>query len=218
MPGMDSLHEAEPLFERTPVRILYLNDHRVRSIRASHPLLAGKKVIARGSRAAVFEGRASNRVLKLMADPPGHMYLTDGCAPKGPHVPIVYEDFGEVGQTYTGHSLYLVELERLQARPRGYRLSPVLNKAYKLAHENYRETDYVEPRLPDIDDSPEWLPQSLAEFFTQLNWFVSNAQVRLDFKLGHNYMVRSNGELVASDPVFDPRAPVHNSGAGPFAH
>jgi hypothetical protein len=187
--------------------ILDLRDSGVVQVRRTHTQLRGKKPFARGSRAALFEGRTPERVLKLTVDAPSYLYLTDGYAPTGGHVPVVFEDFGQVGQTWNDEALYLVELERLQPRPKGYALSRVLRKAYELAEERFQKNGYRDPAcLPDTDDQPSWLPDSLAEYFTQLNLFASNTESLIDLSWRSNYMVRPNGELVGSDPLFDPEA------------
>lgn len=189
------------------MNILDLTDWCVRDVRRSHPALVGKKPFARGSRAALFEGSTPERVFKLTVDQPSYLYLTDGTAPTGVHVPIVFEDHGEIGTTSRDEPMYLVETERLYRRPRGYALSRVLRQAYEMAEEEYRNNDYrFPPSLPDLDDQPEWLPIGLARFFAELNVFVSNTESRLDLCWRSNYMVRANGELVASDPVFDSAA------------
>lgn len=201
------LHREGQLQKRTPVNILDLRDSGVVRIRRAHPQLQGKKPFARGTRAALFEGGTPERVLKLTVDAPSYLYLTDGYAPTGVHVPVVFEDFGQVGETWNDEALYLVELERLQPRPKGYALSRVLRKAYELAEERFKTNGYRDPAwLPDADNQPSWLPDSLAEYFTQLNLFASNTCSRIDLSWRSNYMVRPNGELVGSDPLFDPES------------
>lgn len=186
------------------MNILNLRDGGVMRARRTHAQLQGKKPFARGSRAALFEGRTPERVLKLTLDTPSYLYLTDGYAPTGVHVPVVFEDFGQVGETWNDEALYLVELERLLPRPKGYALSRVLHKAYELAENGLRKNGYrYRACLPDADAQPDWLPDSLAEYFTQLNLFASNTESALDLSWRSNYMVRPNGELVGSDPLFD---------------
>lgn len=185
--------------------VLNLKDWRVSKARRSISLLRDKKALARGSRSAIFEGSAPDRLLKLMADTPGYLYLTDRYAPKGPHTPVTYEDFGSVGETEAGVTLYLVEVEKLIRRPRAHPSNRILKKAYgiSLATKMRHGGRWAPSNLPEDPEEYPWLPPSLAEFFGELNQFVGNMQVLLDYNLGKNYLLRANGELVANDPVFE---------------
>jgi hypothetical protein len=180
-------------------------DWKVSKVRQSISLLRNKKALARGSRSAIFEGRAPDRLLKLMADTPGYLYLTDRYAPKGPHTPVIHEDFGIVGETQAGETLYLVEVEKLIHRPRAHPSNRILKKAYGIsfAARMGRWGSGVPSNLPEDPEEYPWLPPSLAEFFGELNQFVVDMQVSLDYNIGKNYLLRANGELVANDPVFE---------------
>ena len=187
------------------MQVLYLTDPAVRALRKSTFCLRGKKPLARGSRSVIFEGTEPGRVLKLMADRPGYRYLVGKFAPTGPHRPVVFRDFGKVGQTSAGEPLYLLEMERLHRRPEGHASDALLRKAYWISY--VHRTGLYDPQLPqECNPSESWLPATLGSFFAQLNQFIAKCKVCLDYRLDDNYLLREDGTLVAVDPVFDPRA------------
>jgi hypothetical protein len=190
------------------MKILHLDDYGVAAVRRN-PALRGKKVLARGTFGAIFDGSRPDTVFKLTLDGMHHAYLTDGCfGPSGPHAPLVVEDVGDVGETSKGETLYLVELERLTAMPRACAERRLVTKAMR------HVLGKGEGKLPEDDAALPGLPASLAEFFAQVNNFALNFACHVDGAVGNNYMLRpGDGTLVASDPVYDRRLVMrHESG------
>lgn len=93
---------------------LKMDDRGVRWVRHTHPRLKGKRMLARGHFAAVFDG-GPDTILKLTRDPLQYAVAADPYHPEGPYFPRLVESYGDVGETNDGHCLYLIEVERLQA-------------------------------------------------------------------------------------------------------
>lgn len=178
--------------------VLYLRDWGVMRARRRHQLLRAKRVLARGTFCAVFEGSRADTVLKLTLDRSHYVYMTDSLSPQGTYKPRLIEDFGAIGQTTKGHELYLIEVERLEKLPRGNLAARVARRVVQ----HFRQSGYKE--LPCEEAAVRELDASFAEFLSDLNVFITNFGFRFDGKVGNNFMYRpSEDQLVVSDPVFD---------------
>lgn len=176
------------------MKILKLTDLNVRHLRATHPAFAGTRLLARGSFCAVFEMQDPNRVLKLTTDRAHANYLTDWLSPQGAYKPEVLTVHSIDAETEGGLSLYLFEVERLQKVQAGSPAKKLASRLMRFCKENARFPE----KLTDI----KGLNDSLAQFLRELNWFVANYDVKTDLKMD-NFMQRTDGTLVISDPVFD---------------
>lgn len=178
--------------------VLSLRDWGVVRARSRHPLLRGKRALARGTFSAVFEGASPTTVLKLTLDRSHYAYMTDYLAPQGVFKPRLVQDFGAIGQTTRGFELYLLEVERLEKLPRGNPSARVVRRVVK----HYRDSGYKD--LPCEASAVKELDEGFARFLADLNVFISNFDCRFDGKVGNNFLYRpSEDQLVVSDPVFD---------------
>jgi len=176
--------------------VLNLKDPVVRRIRATLPIFANTRLLARGTFCAVFETSSPDRVLKLTTDRSHYAYLTDGLAPEGPYKPQVLENHGYLEDTWTGAPLYLLEVERL--RP----VTPRTENS-RLARRIVAYTDGEgEGQYPTQPGQVKGLTEPLAMFCEEVNYFTSNFDCVTDPRVG-NFMERNDGTLVMSDPVFD---------------
>jgi hypothetical protein len=176
--------------------VLSLKDWKVALLRRTLPCFANTRTLARGTFSAVFETPDPTRVLKLTTDASHYSYLTDGCSPTGPHKPVVLVDHGDIGETSEGLTLYLVELERLQKVRVG-------TQNGLLTRRIVRYTDNApDRRYPEDTEAIANIPESLCEFFEELNHFIFNFAYCPDV-LWSNFMERADGTLVVNDPVFD---------------
>lgn len=180
------------------MKVLQLLDRGVQAVRRTHPDLLGKGALARGTFSVVFEGTEPGRVLKLTLDETHYVYMTDGLAPTGPHKPVLFQDYGVVGNTGAGTNLYLLEVERLAPLPR-------VDRGRRAIARFFRDTAYSDRLEGEEAHFAEYgMSASLANFFSQLCCFASNFSFAVDRAVGQNYMRRlSDGMLVASDPVYD---------------
>lgn len=193
------------------MRVLDLTESSVKLVRRRIPQLAGKRALARGTFAAIFEATDAqgqilpDRVLKLTMDPSHHAFLTDPYAPSGTHHPVVFENFGDVGENDRGDTLYLVEMERLVPLPRGGELrktaARVMSESFKVDERRlFRVVNEGEDRQLQKADF------LLNQYLRELNSFVVNYDCSLDHQVGANFMARASTDtLVFSDPVYDNR-------------
>lgn len=174
--------------------VMSLKDPAVASVRRTHPLLRGTRVLGRGSFCVVFETAQTDRVLKLTTDRAHVDYLLDGCSPQGEHKPRVLADHEEVGTTSRGLPMYLLEVERLQRIKRGTPNGTLAQRIVRFADKHRHFPD-------ELRDVPA-LTSALADFMGVLNIFISNFSYMRDAKFD-NFMQRADGTLVFSDPVYD---------------
>ncbi len=172
--------------------IVTLRDPAVSRLRKRHPLLKNKKIIGRGVFCRVFEGSTPQSVYKLTADRSHVEYLTDRLSPQGRFKPVVIEDYGVVGTLKTGTDIYLLEVERLQRLKRR-------SKNARLVAEIMNQTRRA---LPTEDKALEKDQPGLLEFMEDLNNFTYNFLCTFDLHYA-NFMERTDGTLIFSDPVFD---------------
>ena len=178
--------------------ILHLKDFGISKARREHPALRGKRVLARGTFSAIFEGASPASVLKLTVDPAQYAYMTDGLSPDGQLKPVLLEDHSQIGETSSGEDVFLIEVERLAPLARGAEGYRVMRRVLALYARNGHKL------LPEDPAEVKGMTQLMSSFFAQINWFCINFGYRIDAAMGQNYMQRtSDGSLVASDPVFD---------------
>jgi hypothetical protein len=188
-------------------RVLRLNDKGVRQA-LRHPLLTGKKSIGRGCFSAVFEG-GKNTVLKLTADSVNYKMLNSFDCVRRRHFPKVVADHKRVGAIMIAgmeYPIFLYEVEKLQ---RLHRLSDAGRLAWKLAsrQRHWGLSDYTNfsasvMTVGDMSRDAK-LPRGVRNALAELERFILTcADGILDMHFG-NFMQRSNGDLVITDPLFD---------------
>lgn len=184
--------------------VLSLKDWKVAHVRNSNPLILGKKVLGKGQFCQVFEGNNPDRVFKLTADHFHVEYLLDPHSPKGLFKPVVYEDHGIVAETSLGADVWLLEVERLYPLARGsenYRLAKALEHFWEsMSYERLPEEDDVGHKT--LQSVQRLLSDELLEYMTEVNYFTHNFCCKLDMHV-KNFMQRTDGTLIFSDPVLD---------------
>jgi len=176
------------------MNLLSLKDFAVRRLRATHPAFKGTRVLARGTFCVVFETPDPTRVLKLTVDRAHSSYLADGICDDEQYRPRVLADHGDVGELESGLELRLFEVERLQKIAPATVTSRLARQLIKLVNK--------QNRFPEDLSSHEFITAPLANFLGRLNWFADNYKVELDLHMA-NFMQRTDGTLVFSDPVYD---------------
>lgn len=173
----------------------------------AHPLLDGKKEIGRGEYSIVLDKGDGERVYKVVSSPADYFLYTAEDRPRGKHFPIVHADHGIIGRALSGYPLHLIEMERLYPLAEG---SPAADLAMRLIEFYWaactqwsrlganmgRIALYHLVRHPlDVDDGIQDALKALSDF-------VEEYQVLPDILNANNLMMRKDGTLVFSDPVF----------------
>ena len=195
--------------------ILQLRDPGVRRA-MQHPALTGRKKLARGSFCAVYD--AGDTVLKLTCDAKQYALYADYTAPTGDYFPRLVENHGHIGETSSGLSIYLVEMEKLD---RVGRDAPLETKrlARQLLNSIEEPFDrslhrHVGGRVPIVEaakrasiealdavSEDESLPEDLRDSLADLGVFVSNYDCSADFHMAN--LMRRGNQLVLNDVVTD---------------
>lgn len=173
-----------------------------------HPLLDGLKEIGRGESSIVLDAGDGQRVFKVLSSPADYYYLAADDRPTGLHFPRVYADHGIVGKATNGYSFRLLEIERLlpvagPAEILGRRLS----QAYWEGCEKWANLGVNRGRLAlyhIAQEPPSDFPVSLVQALRALSDFIEEYPVQPDILNPDNIMMRPDGTLVLSDPVFLP--------------
>lgn len=173
-----------------------------------HPLLDGLKEIGRGESSIVLDAGDGQRVFKVLSSPADYYYLAADDRPTGLHFPRVYADHGIVGKATNGYSFRLLEIERLlpvagPAEILGRRLS----QAYWEGCEKWANLGVNRGRLAlyhIAQEPPSDFPVSLVLALRALSDFIEEYPVQPDILNPDNIMMRPDGTLVLSDPVFLP--------------
>ncbi|MBS0543955.1 MAG: hypothetical protein JSR40_09515 [Proteobacteria bacterium] len=173
----------------------------------AHPLLDGKQEIGRGEYSIVLDKGDGERVYKVVSSPADYFLYTAEDRPRGKHFPIVHADHGIIGRALSGYPLHLIEMERLYPLAEG---SPAADLAMRLIEFYWaactqwsrlganmgRIALYHLVRHPlDVDDGIQDALKALSDF-------VEEYQVLPDILNANNLMMRKDGTLVFSDPVF----------------
>lgn len=172
----------------------------------SHPALEGREQIGEGEHCRVY-ALDGDRVLKVTDCPATHAFLTDKDAPRGRHYPVIHRDYGQVGRNGRGHPIYMVEMERLLPLEVGtlpWAVANTIGAAYQAGCRSWMAFGENMSTLAfsSLLRTPLGLSQDIFEALQGLYHFVEDNQLRADFLKPENMMVRADGTLVFSDPVF----------------
>ncbi|WP_260851663.1 hypothetical protein [Denitromonas ohlonensis] len=173
-----------------------------------HPMLDGLIEIGRGEYSIVLDKGDGERVLKVVSSPADHFYYTADDRPTGLHFPIVFADHGVIGRASTGNLLHLIEMERLYPiRPEtpAACAAAALTDAYWASCRQWANlgADMGPMALFSLLQSPPSdISGVLLEALLALAAFVEAYQVLPDILSEGNLLVRADGTLVFSDPVF----------------
>lgn len=172
-----------------------------------HPLLTGKEEIGRGEYSIVLDKGDGERVYKVISSPADYFLYTAEDRPRGEHFPIIYADHGIIGRAQSGYPLHLIEMEKLYPltddSPAG-QLALRLIESYWHACQQWSKLgmDMGRIALYDMTMNPLALNTNMQKALSALSNFVEEYQVLPDILNANNLMMRKDGTLVFSDPVF----------------
>lgn len=173
----------------------------------AHPLLHGLQLVGRGEHALVFDAGNGRTAFKLTDCPLTHAFHAGADRPRGPHYPALLADHGEVGRTAAGRPAYLVEIEKLLPLAEGSdaaRLAALISRSYFEACRKWTAFGDQMGRLAlgTLLRTPLGLTADLHEALAALEAFVEDFAVLPDLVNPDNIMMRADGTLVFSDPVY----------------
>lgn len=175
-----------------------------------HPLLAGRLVIGRGENTIVLEGNVvdgQERVFKVLSSPTDYAYYTAIDRPTGLHFPVVYADHGTVGHSSRGFPFYIVEVEKLYPLSGSWDAVELANKISSFYFAGcqmwrYLARDMGRIALHHLVVTPMGWTELLQQSFKALEDFSVEYDALPDLLKADNLMIRKDGTLVFSDPVF----------------
>lgn len=174
-----------------------------------HPLIDGKEEIGRGEYSIVVDKGDGERVYKIVSSPADYFLYTAEDRPKGKHFPIVYADHGIIGRARSGYPFHLIEMEKLYPIPETCEaadLSTRLIELYWTACQKWNQLGMNMGRiaLHHLTTIPTKtnMGDSLNAALKALSDFVEEYHVLPDILNDNNLMMRKDGTLVFSDPVF----------------
>jgi hypothetical protein len=175
-----------------------------------HPLLDGRPEIGRGESTIVLDGDVVDgqaRVFKVLSSPTDYAYYTAPDRPTGPHFPIVYADHGTVGRSSRGFPFYIVEVEKLYPLlgcGEAAEVATKISTSYFEACRMWRNLaqDMGRIALHHLVVTPEGWGNTVQDSLKALEEFSSEYGALPDLIKADNLMMRMDGTLVFSDPVF----------------
>ena len=174
----------------------------------AHPLLDGKQEIGRGQYSIVLDKGDGERVCKVVSSPADYCLHTATDRPRGKHFPIVYADHGDIGLALSGYRFYLLEVERLYPLTPESQAAILASQLTKAYWEGCRRWSQLGARMGGVamyhlatGKTPSWDGQMQAAL-KALSGFIEEYQLLPDILKADNLMVRKDGTLVFSDPVF----------------
>lgn len=173
----------------------------------AHPLLDGKPEIGRGEYSIVIDKGDGERVYKIVSSPADYFLYTADDRPTGEHFPQVYADHGIIGRAVSGYPFHLIEMERLYPLPDNSpatELATRLIEVYWSACQQWSQLgmDMGRIALYHMTVDPLGVGDSLQQALKALSDFIEEYHVLPDILNANNLMMRKDGTLVFSDPVF----------------
>jgi len=176
----------------------------------AHPLLQGRQEIGRGENTIVLDGdvvEGQARVLKLLSSPTDYAYYTAPDRPQGRHFPVVYADHGVVGQSSRGFPFHVVEVEKLYPLSSAgdvAQLAARISNTYFNACLDWQHLaqDMGRIALHHLVVTPLGWGDVMQESLRALETFSQEYGALPDLIKADNLMMRQDGTLVFSDPVF----------------
>lgn len=175
-----------------------------------HPLLNGRKEIGRGESTIVLDGDVVDgqaRVFKILSSPTDYAYYTAEDRPTGRHFPVVFADHGTAGRSSRGFPFHIVEVEKLYPLPGSGDASELASKistSYFDACMLWRNLaqDMGRIALHHLVVTPMGWNDTVQESLKALEQFSGEYDALPDLMKADNLMMRLDGTLVFSDPVF----------------
>ena len=173
----------------------------------AHPLLEGREEIGRGEYSIVLDKGDGERVYKIVSSPADYFLYTADDRPRGEHFPTIHADHGVIGRAASGYPLHLIEMEKLYPLIEGSPASDLalrLIAAYWSACQQWNRlgADMGRIALYHMTVTPLSVSEPLQKSLRALSDFVEEYQVLPDLLNANNLMMRKDGTLVFSDPVF----------------
>lgn len=175
-----------------------------------HPLLRGRREIGRGESTIVLEAETvdgQERVYKVLSSPTDYAYYTAEDRPTGRHFPVVFADHGTVGRSSRGFPFHIVEVERLyplRGTGEAAEAATRLSTAYFDACLMWRNlaSDMGRIALHHLAVTPMGWSEAVGQSLRSLEVFAEEYGALPDLIKADNLMMRKDGTLVFSDPVF----------------
>ena len=172
-----------------------------------HPLLADRAEIGRGEYSIVLDHRDAERVYKIVSSPADVFLNTADDRPRGIHFPIVHADHGVIGRARSGYPFHLLEMERLYRLQDGTAAASLAARLIEQYRDACRQWTHLGAGMGRIalyhmTTSEAGPGGSLMQAIKALSDFVEEYDVQPDFSNPDNLMMRKDGTLVFSDPVF----------------
>ena len=175
-----------------------------------HPLLNGRKEIGRGESTIVLDGDVVDgqaRVFKILSSPTDYAYYTAEDRPTGRHFPVVFADHGTAGRSSRGFPFHIVEVEKLYPLPGSgdaCELASKISTSYFDACMLWRNLaqDMGRIALHHLVVTPMGWNDTVQESLKALEQFSGEYDALPDLMKADNLMMRLDGTLVFSDPVF----------------
>lgn len=173
-----------------------------------HPLLDDLREIGRGEYSIVLDKGDGERVMKVISSPADYFLYTADDRPKGPHFPVVHVDHGIIGRASSGYPFHLIEMEHLWPITAGSEASRLAQSLIDSYFEGCQQWIRLGANMGRIalyhltQAPPNTIQPSMLEALKALSDFTENYQVQPDILNAENLMVRQDGTLVFSDPVF----------------
>jgi hypothetical protein len=175
-----------------------------------HPLLNGRIEIGRGESTIVVDGDVvdgQERVFKILSSPTDYAYYTAEDRPTGRHFPIVYADHGTAGRSSRGFPFHIVEVEKLYPLTglgEAAEVATKLSSSYFDACVMWRNLaqDMGRIALHHLVVTPMGWDSTVQQSLKALEDFSAEYGALPDLIKSDNLMMRKDGTLVFSDPVF----------------
>ena len=167
----------------------------------------GKPEIGRGEYSIVLDKGDGERVYKIVSSPADYFLYTADDRPCGEHFPVIYADHGIIGRAHSGYPLHLIEMEKLYPLAQDSAAADLalrLIDTYWSACEQWSRLgmDMGRIALYHLTVNPLAMTDSMQRALKALSDFVEEYHVLPDILNANNLMMRKDGTLVFSDPVF----------------
>lgn len=175
-----------------------------------HPLLNGRPEVGRGESTIVVDGRVVDgleTVFKIISSPADYAYYTASDRPNGRHFPVVVADHGVAGRSSRGYPFHIVEVEKLYPLPGGSEAAALATKistSYFEACMSWRNLAENMGRiaLHHLVVEPMGWNEAMKQSLAAIEGFADEYGALPDLIKADNLMMRKDGTLVFSDPVF----------------
>lgn len=173
-----------------------------------HPLLKGCREIGRGEYSIVLaKNDEDDRVYKVISSPADYFLYTADDRPCGKHFPVIYADHGVIGRACSGYVFHLIEMERLYPLKDKSPTAELATRLIEFYWESCQKWGQLGANMGRIAlyhmaVSPLGITDSLQQALKALSDFVEEYQVLPDILNANNLMMRKDGTLVFSDPIF----------------